>query len=151
MTDIVNKVVDINDDEREKPKEASMNSVLRNLAIIGSCVDQYTWTDKFNTTEIKEAMEKITKVGAKLNLPSLSNEELIDLGFRWWSDPNEKGESLLLIPLYFLKSLPEGTEIWSIGLGYGEKSVIGTDQIDNDVRMGMIPYGFVRKREPVGK
>ena len=153
MTDIMRRIVKIKAKGKAKDQETNMVSVFRNMAIIGGCVSQYDgWEDELSVKKICEAMQLIADVGAALDLPKLSNDELIDLGFRWWNTPDKDGNSLLLIPIYLLPSLPKGTKITSIGLddglddGYGEDAIIGEVEIDDDIRMGMIPYGFIRKK-----
>ena len=61
--------------------------------------------------------------------------ELKSLGAGKWSDDS----SLVLFPLWITPFLPDGLEVESID---GEKSIIGKDEIDNDIRFGCVAYGI---------
>jgi hypothetical protein len=94
------------------------------------------WSDDFALKVAREALEKFQEKAKKVDILSLSKEELFTLGFANWKD------SLLLIPLYLLPCLPKGTKVESIA---GGKAVLGVDDIDNDVRAGCIAYGIPMK------
>lgn len=50
--------------------------------------------------------------------------------------------NLRLIPIHFLSLIPDGTELTSI---IDKKVIKGKDYIDNDVRCGLLAYGFELK------
>ena len=69
-----------------------------------------------------------------LNVTDKTEEELLNLGFRWWDEKHE----LLLVPLKLFNQIPDGTEFTCIS---GEKAVKGKDPIDDDTRGGLMAYG----------
>jgi hypothetical protein len=161
-TNILDRVVKIQNDYKDD-KETTLFSVMRNLMINAGCIDQYDgWSDSFSRKEISTSMKLIEKVLTALDLTSLSNDELIDIGFRWWgvgSELNDGGEvsdsdrevlkkwegfDILLIPIYALPAIPKGTTLYDINL---REMIVGKDALDNDVRMGMTAQGFKRKKE----
>lgn len=70
----------------------------------------------------------------KLDVTEKTEEELLDLGFRWF----DKESGLLLVPLKLFDQIPNGTKLICID---GREKIKGTDDIDLDTRAGLIAYG----------
>jgi len=82
--------------------------------------------------ERKLIPEKIKK---KITWTKLSKEELLEAGFKKWSE--ESG--VLLCPTYLWDLIPEGTRIYSI---LEWKHVIKTEKMKMETVMNCLPYGF---------
>lgn len=67
-------------------------------------------------------------------LRAKSKDELLSIGLRSWNG------KLFLIPGEWHSKLPMGLELIDI---FQEKSVVGTDYIDDDTRFGMLAYGII--------
>lgn len=94
------------------------------------------WDDQYARTESNLAIKQLQDfVKEKVDLASLSGEELLDLGFTRWDD---KGQ-LYLVPLCLVGALRNGTILYDIT---GDKSVVGKDELDLDTRSGCIAYGI---------
>ena len=103
-------------------------------------LDEFGWSEDFQLQEAKDkykkmkeqVKDKVNELGGILNL---GERELQALGFKRWSD----GSELMLIPLWALDMIPDGTELKDI---FGGTSIKGQDVIDTDIRFGCIPYGI---------
>lgn len=115
------------------------NAMATFASSIAECTD-YNWDANFQAEQVKKAMERLRKtLKETVDLTKLDKEELSILGFK------ECDNGIMLIPLYLMPNIPEGTEVFSI---MGGKAIVGTDHIDNDVRGGCIAYGiYPKKRE----
>ena len=71
-----------------------------------------------------------------IDFTKLTVEEAKELRFRKWDDdmPN-----LWLFPLYLVPIIPEGLEITYLD---GEKGIYHKDEMDNDIRFGVVAYGI---------
>ena len=105
---------------------------------------EYSWDDEFARKELRKAYGHFQRavMNEKFNWDALKIDELKALGCKSWDEPDENGETILLLPLYLLKVMPEGQVLHGIG---GDTAVVGKDEIHNDVRFGCIPYGLKRK------
>ncbi|MET1174386.1 hypothetical protein [Paenibacillus amylolyticus] len=92
--------------------------------------------------EIAESMEQLLlEIKARqINFETSSRDELENLGFTFLKAEN--GASMMLIPLYILSAIPEGTEVINLK---GTKLYIGIDYLDDDHRGGFLAYGIELK------
>ena len=118
---------------------------LLHLATTAAMGLHYTsWDDHVVRKEL-EASEKLMKESAitadRFNefLAKSTQEEiytLSELGFARWSDPDEEGYQLRLIPLYAVSMLDPELEVTSIG-----EDTCKLKDADKDIRFGCIAYG----------
>jgi hypothetical protein len=131
----------------EYPVEQFIGNIRKELAGRAAMAACYasSWGDRFVREQIQEVWNDTgrglrTPTFRKITpneLQSMLPEDLRELGFGLWSDD----EPLYLIPLYIYNYLDDGIELKSIS---GDTKVKGIDEIDLDVRMGCIAWGFVK-------
>lgn len=89
------------------------------------------WSDKFC---VKEIREMVSKLGNTVDVSQLTQQQMIDLGFRYFSEDSD----LLLIPLWLYPFLEDDIKCIAIdGKAINEKS-----KIDTDHRYGMLAFGI---------
>ena len=97
------------------------------------------WSDDFCRNQAKELYAKLIKEFDNCDFTQFTAEELKTFDFRWWD------ENLILMPVWVLDCLPDGTELHSIGEEMGDTYFIKFDKskgLDKDTRMGVTAYGF---------
>jgi hypothetical protein len=102
------------------------------------------WSDEFSRKENDEIWrDKSASLRRALGwrftrdeILSLSDDDLMNLGFRLWDEKT----GIFLIPLWFWNYIAPGEEMTSID---GTTALSGAE-IDMDVRGGCIAYGFSR-------
>lgn len=106
-----------------------------------------SWGNEFSCKRITEFPEKIKKEKDFYPIdPSvLTEEEMINLGFRKWStEPqharhaNGSVKYMMLIPLYLRPYLKDGITMYSIS---GTEITYSAECSDNDHRCGLMAYG----------
>jgi hypothetical protein len=114
-----------------------MNEISKYLLHVVNTVamtkEYVSWSDKFARSETTEALDYLREKYKGFDFGSLSKKELSEFGFGNWD------AELMLIPLYLLPCIKEGTELYSIS---DERIIVGKDVLDNDVRFGCVAYGF---------
>ena len=113
-----------------------LNSHLLHLASRASQGAAYpTWPDDFARKEVAEVWRNQPQRWTVSidDLKALSGETLDRLGFHIWRD------DLRLVPLWAFHLLADGEELESI---QGDRKIKGVDEIDLDVRLGAIAWGF---------
>lgn len=124
--------------------------ILRNvrdrlLRVMGTAY-LYSWTPEFIDSEIKDCYDKtiaeITTESLIIDLQSLKYEELLDLGFRQWSD-----KTLMLVPIWLVPIVRENkdqifTAIDNETFTFGDNP---TEDLDH--RMGLVSWGIARNTE----
>lgn len=131
-------------------------NILRNgllhLASSASMGLHYTsWDDHVIRKELESAqklMQESAITAERFNefLANSTQEDidtLSELGFARWSDPDEEGYQLRLIPLYAVSMLDPELEVTSIG-----EDTCKLKDADTDIRFGCIAYG-VKVRLPM--
>jgi hypothetical protein len=120
---------------------ALMNTVAMGLNYEG-------WSDEFSYEEVRERYESLIEqmkdilkedIGDITKLPA---SELKKMGFKRWTDEEPELKDLLLIPLWVLILIPDGTVLTSIS---GDRVIKGRDDFDTDVRFGCIPFGIMKE------
>jgi len=76
------------------------------------------------------------------NLPLYDDATLKAVGCQKWDDPNEDGETLWLFPHEWYDIIPDGTPIVVIN---GEHETFKRGETDDDMRIGALAYGFLKK------
>lgn len=77
-------------------------------------------------------------------LHTLSEATLKAIGCGKWDDPDKDGNVLWLYPCEWYDHIPEGHEMTCIS---GEKERFKKGETDDDMRHGMLAYGFMRKAD----
>ncbi|MCZ1267414.1 MULTISPECIES: hypothetical protein [Paenibacillus] len=97
---------------------------------------------EYHRREIAESMKQLLLdiKDKQINFELSTRGELENLGFTFRRADN--GASMMLIPLYILSVIPEGTEIINFN---GSKLYIGIDHLDDDHRGGYLSYGIELK------
>ena len=102
-------------------------------------IPAYSQATDYTLNRAKEDwnFEKVSeKLEVTINdLKKLSENELFMLGFRIWEG------NKFLFPLWMFKLIKHGEEVISIN---NEKYIIGTDEVDLDVRANCLAFGFIR-------
>jgi len=105
--------------------------------IVSQVTNYSEWSDEFCREEITSLYKKIVEEFKDIDFTVFTEIELKKLGFKMWDD------DVILAPMWVLDCLPDGTEMLSIT---GEKIIIGKEELDNDIRMGVTAYGFNRSQ-----
>lgn len=100
-----------------------------------------SWPDSYVREKAVDLISKIQKELKKENPATLDNATLMAMGARWWDEPNDKGFALLLLPLWMLPCIKEGTIVTAID---GETFKFKRKTADDDERMGCLSFGFLR-------
>ncbi|OPH61839.1 hypothetical protein BC351_00945 [Paenibacillus ferrarius] len=95
------------------------------------------WSPEFCHEDLERYYNTAQEQLKKLNFNLLTEDELKFLGFRKYSDNSEN----YLVPLWLLRCLPEGTVLRCLS---GRECVVGTDEIDNDVRYGLTAFSLIQ-------
>lgn len=123
----------------------NLTSVMRNVGKIlmnkiQMGLSYENWSDELSYKEVKESYANIKEQLSEIigDITELSVDELKELGFKKWEEESE----LYLIPLWAFDLIPDGTVLESIS---DERAIKGKDEIDLDVRIGCIAWGFEPK------
>ena len=102
----------------------------------------HNWTPEFFINELKRDYNNLMSESNKykFNFNKITLEELLLAGGVVFDKENKK-TPLVLLPLWMLEFVPDGTELEDI---FSEKVIKGKDNISTDTRTGVISYG-VRK------
>ena len=100
-----------------------------------------SWSDLYVREKAIDLISRIQNELKKENLETLDNASLMAMGARWWDEPNHKGFALLLLPLWMLSCIKEGTMVTDI---FGETFKFKRKTADDDERMGCLSFGFLR-------
>jgi len=112
----------------------NLTTVMKDIGLTLMSTLEYSYEEiKEEHSKIKETLKAI--IG---DITELSVDELKELGFKKWEEESE----LYLIPLWAFDLIPDGTVLESIS---GERAIKGKDEIDLDVRIGCIAWGFEPK------
>jgi hypothetical protein len=96
------------------------------------------WSNEFAREEISDAYLALYKAFDDIDYTQFTSDELSNhFGFSKWND------NLILIPLWLLKTIKNGTTVHSIS---GSKLIVGEDTLDSDNRYGMTAYGFTKSQ-----
>jgi hypothetical protein len=79
------------------------------------------------------------------NLHTMAPETLKAIGCCRWDEPNEKGETLWLLPGEWYAIIPDGTPIVCID---GEHELFKRGETDDDIRYGCLAYGVLARSTP---
>ena len=96
-----------------------------------------SWDADLKLQELKLGFDTFyDELKKHIDFTKLTVEEAKELRFRKWSDevPN-----LWLFPLYLVPIIPEGLQITYLD---GEKGIYHKDDMDNDIRFGVVAYGI---------
>lgn len=93
-----------------------------------------SWDDKFCRSEVNKCYEALMSEFGKIDFTKFTESELKELDFKYWDD------NLILIPVWAIDCLKEGTEVHSIN----DKEIIirEGDKLSKDSRFGSTAYGF---------
>lgn len=94
-----------------------------------------SWSDEFSTENIRNIPQKILENIGTVDVTSLTDEEMEDLGFTKWSQDNP----MRLIPLWLFPFLPEEIHIQNFD---GSKQILKKSEMDKDHRFGCLAYGI---------
>lgn len=96
-----------------------------------------SWSPEFAANYIRElpGLIRETKWFKPVDPNDLTKDQMINLGFKPWSDDNP----LLLIPLWLMPYLAPTFEGGVISAN--EKVTLSLSEMDNDCRMGLLAYG----------
>lgn len=111
--------------------------IMRKICISSAMVYHYTdWSNEEKIKEIDSSFN-LDYEGKKFQFDpnTLTKEELIEVGFREWDD------NLMLIPLYLVTYIYPNLMCESIN----RKKVILVKDVDLDIRLGCLAYGFYPK------
>lgn len=105
-------------------------------------VMNYPWDPEFSTKQIREIPEVLkSKEGFELIDPNdLTEEQMKDLGFGFWSEENP----IHLIPLWLFPFLKD--EFLARSIGDEPATMIKKSEMDNDHRFGCLAYGVMPKK-----
>ncbi|MDP1873699.1 hypothetical protein [Phenylobacterium sp.] len=79
------------------------------------------------------------------SLPSLPEASIRALGCMAWDEPDTEGQVLWLYPAEWYAHIPEGHMIVDIN---GELERFQRGVTDDDMRFGVLAFGFLRKADP---
>lgn len=96
-----------------------------------------SWNTDLKLEELKLGFDTFyDELKKHIDFTKLTIEEAKELRFRKWSD---EMPDLWLFPLYLVPLIPEGLDITYIS---GEKGKYQKDNMDNDIRFGVVAYGI---------
>jgi hypothetical protein len=92
------------------------------------------WSDEFCRSEIKKLYDKLIKEFQDIDFTQFTIDELKEFDFRMWD------ENTILMPVWALDCLPDGTKVVSID---GDEITFDKSKgLDKDERFGATAYGF---------
>lgn len=115
--------------------------IIRSTIINSSAeIMNYEWDSEFSLKQIKNIPDRLSDNASdidflNINPSDLTKDEMIDLGFKRWSEDTE----LMLIPLWLFKFLSSNINAECID---GTK-ITNKSEMDNDHRLGCLAYGVV--------
>lgn len=118
---------------------------IRRLLLIGiSELHAYkdSWSKEYQLKSLGNVVPEIIKNLEEstekryVDVEKLTKNQMLDLGFRLWSEEHE----FLLIPLWILPFLPERLTVCHLD---GESEIVDKGELDNDHRGGMLAYGIM--------
>jgi len=112
------------------------NQSIMHIIMAISEAKEYEWDEEFKLKYIFKRYEELQNSFSDIDFEQLQEDELLELGFRFWDD------DIILIPLWLLNNIKDGTIVISIS---GKVLVKGKHYIDKDVRCGCLALGFLRK------
>jgi hypothetical protein len=78
-------------------------------------------------------------------LPTLSEATLLSIGCMKWDEPDNNNEVLWLLPGEWYGHIPKGFPLRCIS---GQDEPFKHGETDDDIRFGVLAYGFMRKVSP---
>lgn len=121
--------------------ECLVNTLLELASRAAEGAAYTTWDDKFARKEVREVWENTESAFRKKrdwsitgdDIRAMTVEQRFSIGFLNWNG------GLILIPLWALNYIADGEKLTSID---GKDVIKGVDEFSDDVRGGMIAYGF---------
>ncbi len=102
--------------------------------LIANICSYQSWSDEFSRSEIKKLYDKLIKEFSGVDFTQFTIDELKQFDFRMWD------ETTILMPVYALDCIPDGTKLTSID---GEEITFDKSKgLDKDERFGCTAYGF---------
>ena len=93
-----------------------------------------SWSDEFCRKQVKELYKKLIDKFDGVDFTEFTSEELKQLDFQFWD------ENTILLPVWALDCLPDGTKLVSID---GQEITFDKSKgLDKDTRFGCTAYGF---------
>jgi hypothetical protein len=93
-----------------------------------------SWSDEFCRKQIKDLYSKLIDKFQDVDFTQFTSEELKQLDFQFWD------ENTILMPVWALDCLPDGTKVVSID---GQEIIFDKSKgLDKDTRFGCTAYGF---------
>lgn len=89
------------------------------------------------TTEVFEALKEVPKFTQE-DFDTLTTEEVKICGFQPWDEPDEKGKTLYLVPLWMLPIIDPDAKLIAI-----DGDCCLAKDVDKEIRFGCIAYGFI--------
>jgi hypothetical protein len=111
-----------------------MKNYKRSCSNLVANISCYNWSDQFCREEIKSLYNKLINEFKGIDFTEFSIDELKELDFRMWD------ENIILMPVWALDCLVDGTLICSISGDYFEFDE--SKGLDKDERFGASAFGF---------
>jgi hypothetical protein len=103
-------------------------------SLIANISSYDSWDDEFCRSEVKELYSKLIREFQGIDFTNFTLEELKQFDFQMWDD------TTILMPVWALDCLPDGTKLTSID---GNEIIFDKSRgLDKDERFGCTAYGF---------
>lgn len=115
---------------------------LRKLATEAACGAAYKqWSDAYVKASVMKAWQPSLRDQLTVDqIKGIPSADLLQLGFGYWTNKAD----LMLIPIWAFHVIADGETLSCID---GKTAVKGVDEIDLDIRFGVIAWGFDKPRE----